>query len=110
MTSQRLAVQRVGEQRLLRQCLLAQQAAAVLLIDFVLLRAELDFFLPMIGAEEDELPRPRFHACLVEHGMQRYTGPTGIARETLQRTPVARALEAGDELGPAHAAKRVERQ
>ena len=56
---QRLAVQRVGEERLRRQRLLARQAAAELLLDLELLRAELDFLLAVIGAEEDELARRR---------------------------------------------------
>src|SRR5258705_3460656 len=110
MARERLAVHRIGQERLRRQRFLACQGAAELLLDLELLRAPLDFLFAAVGAEEDELARFRLHAGLVEHLAQRKAGPASVARQPLQRPSVARALEAGDQLLPAHATKVVERQ
>jgi hypothetical protein len=52
----------------------------------------------------------RLQARLFEHGLQRHAGPSTVADQALDRTTVARALEAGNELGVAHLAQIVERQ
>src|SRR6185436_20342008 len=89
---------------------LAIQAAAELLIELELLRAPLDLFLAVVGAEEDELAGRRLDAGGVEHGLQRDAAPLAVAAESLHRAAVARALEAGDQLGGAHLLQIVERQ
>ena len=110
MLGQRFAVERVGEERLGCQRAVARQAAAVVLLDGVLRRAELDFLLPLVGAEEHELAGVGLDAGLLEHGLDRHAGPAAVADEALQRPAIARAFEAGDQLGVAELAKIVERQ
>ena len=67
MTRERFAVQRVGQERFRRHRLLAWQAPAELLLQLEFLRAPLDFLFAVIGAEEDELPRGRFHTSIIEN-------------------------------------------
>jgi hypothetical protein len=70
----------------------------------------LDFFLALVGAEEDELARRRLDAGRVEHLLQRQAGPAAVAAQALNRCAVAGALEARHELGAAHLLQIVERQ
>ena len=60
MARQRFAVQRVGEERLGRQRLLARERSAELLLDLELLLSELHFLFAVVGAEKDELRAPAF--------------------------------------------------
>ena len=76
--------------------------AAELLVHLGDRPAEIDLLFAVIGAEEHELPCLGLHACLIQHVPQPYAGPASVARQTLERAPVARALEAEDELGAAH--------
>src|SRR4051812_19369580 len=64
----------------------------------------------MVGAEEDEFPGVRFHACLIEDGLEWHAGPASVARKALRRPAVARALEAEDELCALHLLEDVERE
>src|SRR5215212_9252610 len=108
MACERLAIQRVGVERLVRHRLLAGQAAAKLLFDLELLLPELHFLFAMIGPEEDEFAGLRLHLGVREDGMERNAGPPPVSGQPLQRTAIARAFEAGDELGAAHLSKIVE--
>src|SRR6185503_3492402 len=110
MLGERLAVQPPRQERFARQRLLAIQAAAELLIELELLRAPLDLFLAVVGAEEDELARRRLDAGGIEHRLERHAAPLAVATESLHRAAVARALEAGDQFGGAHLLQVVERQ
>src|SRR5712692_5511318 len=110
MLRQRLAVQGPREKRIGRHRLLTVQAAAERHVDLELLRPPLDFLFTMIGAEENELPRRRLHARRVEHGLERHAGPAPVAAQAVERTTVARAFEAGDELHAAHFLQVVERE
>jgi hypothetical protein len=64
----------------------------------------------VIGAEEDELACRSFYARLVEHRFQWNAGPSPVARQPLERTAVARALEAENQLCALHLLEIVERQ
>ena len=94
-----------------RQRLLARQAAAELLVDLELLRPPLDFLFAVIGAEEDELARrrpsrrPASSTVFSGTPVQR-----PLPHSALQRTAVARALEAGDQFRAAHLLQLVERE
>ena len=110
VASERLAIQRIGQERLGRQRHFARQAAAKLLVHLVDDPAEVHLFLTVIGAKEDELACPWLHAGLIEHCLQRDTRPAAVARETLQRTTIAGALEPEHEFGPAHSSQVIERE
>src|SRR2546430_4038732 len=64
----------------------------------------------MIGAEDAELASLALHARAIQHRAQRDTGPSPVAAQSLQRTAVARAFKAGDQLHGAHAPEIVERK
>src|SRR4029077_8221470 len=98
------------QQGLRRQCFFARQAAAELLVDLGDLSAEIHLFFAVIGPEEDKLARLRFNAGLIEHRFQRNTSPARVARKTLQRTAIARALEPEHELRAAHFSQIIERE
>ena len=110
MPREGLAVEPPGEKRVRRECLVARQAPAVLLIDVELLRSKFHLFLPAIGSEEDELSRLRLQSRAIEDRAQGYASPPAVAAEALKRSPIARTLEAENELGVAHAPKLIERQ
>ena len=80
MTRERIAIQRVGEERLSRHRFLARQAAAELLVQLELLRAPLDFLFAVIGAEKDELPRGVLHTGRIENLFQRKPRPAPVSR------------------------------
>ena len=107
---QRLAVERPREERLGAQRLLARQRPAEVIVDLVLLRAPLDFFLAVIGAEEHHVLRLGLQPGGGEHGLQRHAGPLAVARQSLERAAVARAFEAGDQLRAAQLLQVVERE
>src|SRR5262245_30553863 len=98
MLGERLAVECICEEGLRSERLVARQAATVLLLNRVLLRAELDFFSPLVSAEEHDLARVRFQPRGIEHGLERHAGPTPVADQSLQRPSITRALEPSDEL------------
>src|SRR5581483_8628930 len=107
---ERLAVERVGEERFTRHGSVARQAPAELLLHLENLSPEVHFFFGVVRAEEDELARLRLDARAIEHRAQRYAVPAAVARQSLKRATVAGAFESGDELRPANLAEIVERQ
>src|SRR5678816_3323700 len=89
----RCTVECPRDERLGAERLVARQAATEVIVDLVLLCPPLDLFLAVIGAEEDDVVCTRFHACRVEHRLQRNAGPPAVAAQPVQRSAVARALE-----------------
>ena len=110
MLRERLAVHQIRQDRFTRERLLAREAAAELLVDGELLRAELDFLVAAVGAEEDELFRFALHAGLIEHGAQRHARPVTVAAQPLKWTTIAGALEAEGDLRALHLLQIVERE
>src|SRR5207249_484434 len=64
----------------------------------------------VVGAEEDEFARRALNAGRIEHGLQRDAGPAAVAAQTLERSAVAGAFEAGDELARPHLLELVQRK
>ena len=110
MASEWFAVQSVGQEGLRGQRFFAWQAAAKLLVHLGDLPTEVHVFFTVIGAEKDELARLGLYAGLIEHRPQRDSGPASVARETLQRTTIARTLETEHQLRAAHFSQFVERE
>src|SRR5215471_6559699 len=110
MFRQRLAVERVREQRLVAERFVARQTASERLIELDLLLAKVGFFFAMIGAEEHDLVSVGFEPCGLQHLLQRNTRPSTVAREPLNASAsVSRAFERRDELVAAHRLDLVER-
>ena len=106
VAGERLAVERVGQQRIRRQRVGARHAARERLIDRVGLPAEVDHLLAVVRAEEDHLAGQVTQADVLEHGAQPDAGPAAVAGQPLNHAgAVAGAFEAGDGLVAAHAAQ-----
>ena len=107
---QRLAVQRVDQHRLGRQRLLAVQRAAELLLTLNFCVRHSTSSSPRSAPKKTNSRACAFTPALSSTVAQRHARPSPVARQPLQRTSVARALEAGDQFRAAHLAQVVERQ
>ena len=80
MLRQRFIVERVGQQRLRRQGLLARQAPAELLLHRDRPPAKRDLLLAVVGTEKDQLPRLGAHTRPIQHRPQPHARPASVAR------------------------------
>src|SRR5689334_9211599 len=111
MLRQRLAVERVRDERLRFRGVGDRQAAAELLRDLDHPAAEVDLFLASIRAEDHHFVGISFDPGAREQSAQRNAGPLAIARKTVDAPwAITRALKAGYELGSPDLSQFLERQ
>src|SRR6185436_2422603 len=108
---QRLAVERVREDRIGAERLVARQAAAERLIELDLRLPEVGFLFAVIGAEEHDLVTVVLQPGRLEHLPQRSARPHAVAGEALDASAaVAGALEAERDVHLPHRLDLIDRE
>src|SRR5262245_21986678 len=110
MFRKRFTIERPRQERLIRHRLLSCKTPSELLVEFVLLRSKLHFFLTMIGAKENKLARYGLHTRGIENRLEWNSRPAAVSRQPLQWPSIARTFKSGDEFRVPHLFQLVERQ